>query len=73
MQTRNERTVGIALTAARIAAMVFAMLAGLTKEAGGVDWIGVVTVAAGLVVAGTGLYETFRRRGAPTPHGPTLH
>jgi len=45
--------------AAGIGAMVFALLSGLTTTDGGPDWVGIVTVAAGVVLVATGLFNLF--------------
>jgi len=37
--------------------MAFAVVSGLTTASGGVDWVGVITVAAGLVLVATGLFN----------------
>ena len=39
--------------------MTFAIVSGLTMEAGGTDWIGVITVTAGLILVLTGLFNVF--------------
>jgi hypothetical protein len=38
---------------------------GLTTESGAVDWIGIVTATAGLIMVLTGLFRAFR---SGTPH-----
>ena len=38
---------------------------GLTTERGAVDWIGIVTATAGLIMVLTGLFRAFR---PGTPH-----
>ena len=59
MSTRPERNVGITSIAAGVGAMAFAMLSGLTMEGGGTDWVGVITVTAGLILVITGLFNVF--------------
>jgi hypothetical protein len=57
MSARPERNVGITSIAAGVGAMAFAVVSGLTTASGGVDWVGVITVAAGLVLVATGLFN----------------
>ena len=64
MSTRPERNVGITSVAAGVGAMTFAIVSGLTTEAGGTDWIGVITVTAGLILVLTGLFNVFHHRTA---------
>jgi len=39
--------------------MTFAVLSGLTSTDGGLDWVGIITVAAGVVLVITGLFNVF--------------
>jgi hypothetical protein len=39
---------------------------GLTTDGGGLDWIGMLTLAAGALMAITGLFTAFRNRGPHT-------
>jgi hypothetical protein len=59
MTTRRERNVGITTIAAGVGALTFAVLSGLTTGDGGPDWVGLVTVAAGLALVVTGLFNMF--------------
>ena len=63
-----ERNTGIATTVVGLGAISFALVVGFTKDGGGVDWISIITAAAGLVVAVVGLFTIFRHRtgGSPT-------
>ncbi len=66
MTTRGERNVGLSLAAAGVGIMGAAIVFGLTAGDGGLDWIGIITLAAGAVMAATGLFTAFRKRGAHT-------
>ena len=57
-----ERNTGLATTVVGLGAISFALVVGFTKDDGGVDWISIITAAAGAVVALTGLLMMFRRR-----------
>jgi len=39
--------------------MAFAVLSGLTTTDGDLDWVGIITVAAGLILVATGLFNMF--------------
>ena len=56
-----ERNTGLATTVVGLGAICFALVVGFTKDDGGVDWISIITAAAGVVVALTGLFMMFRR------------
>jgi hypothetical protein len=58
MTTRAQR--GAGLIAVGLGAMSFALMSGLTTADGGLDWVGIITVAAGLIVAISGLFTAFR-------------
>lgn len=66
MTTRGERNVGLSLAAAGVGIMGVAVVFGLTTDGGGLDWIGIITLAAGAVMAITGLFTAFRNRGEHT-------
>ena len=59
MTTGAERNVGLASVAAGVGAMAFAVLSGLTTTDGDLDWVGIITVAAGLILVATGLFNMF--------------
>ena len=59
MSTRQERNVGFGSVAAGVGAMAFALASGLTTTDGGTDWVGVITIAAGLILVVTGLFNVF--------------
>jgi hypothetical protein len=65
MAPRGERNVGLTLAAAGAGIMGASVVFGLTTESGAVDWIGIVTAAAGLIMVLTGLFRAFR---PGTPH-----
>jgi hypothetical protein len=63
----KEKTRGYMLTSAGTLIIVLAVLLfGLTTDSGEIDWVSVITAAAGFVMAGTGLYLMFRTRGPRT-------
>ncbi len=73
----NERS-GLAIFAVGLGAIAFAVASGLTKTSNGettADWVGLVTLIAGVVVMVTGVYMAWRDRGhgrgftGGTPHG----
>ena len=66
MTTRGERNVGLSLAAAGVGIMGAAVVFGLTADGGGLDWIGIITLAAGAIMALTGLFTAFRGRGPHT-------
>jgi hypothetical protein len=45
--------------------MAVSAVFGLTTESGAVDWIGIVTATAGMIMVLTGLFKAFR---PGTPH-----
>jgi hypothetical protein len=64
MAPREEKNVGLTLAAAGAGIMGASVVFGLTTESGAVDWIGIVTATAGLIMVLTGLFRAFRS-GAP--------
>jgi hypothetical protein len=54
------------MTAAGIGIMGVAVVFGLTTETGNLDWIGIITVVAGALMAITGLLTAYRNRGTRT-------
>ena len=65
MVARGEKKVGLTLAAAGAGIMGASVVLGLTTESGAVDWIGIVTATAGLIMVLTGLFRAFR---PGTPH-----
>jgi hypothetical protein len=65
MTPRREKNVGLTLAAAGAGIMGASVVLGLTTESGAVDWIGIVTATAGLIMVLTGLFRAF---GPGTPH-----
>ena len=65
MIPRREKNVGLTLAAAGAGIMGASVVLGLTTERGAVDWIGIVTATAGLIMVLTGLFRAFR---PGTPH-----
>ncbi|HEX3299132.1 MAG TPA: hypothetical protein VHW68_03365 [Actinomycetota bacterium] len=59
MTTGAERNVGLGSVAAGLGAMAFAVTSGLTTADGGPDWVGIITVAAGVILVATGLFNMF--------------
>ena len=66
MTPKGERNVGMSLAAAGVGIIGVAIVFGLTTETGDIDWVGVVTAAAGFVMIVTGLYRALRKE---RPHG----
>ena len=65
MTTRRERKVGLSLAGAGVGVIGVAIVFGLTTTSGGLDWVGIVTAIAGVVMTLTGLFQAF--------HGGTPH
>ena len=65
MTTRGERNVGPSLAAAGVGVIGVAVVFGLTTDSGGPDWIGIITLAAGALMAITGPVH-----GLPEPPAP---
>ena len=65
MAPRGERNIGLTLAAAGAGIMGASVILGLTTESGAVDWVGIVTAAAGLIMVLTGLFRAYR---PGTPH-----
>jgi len=65
MAPRGEKSVGLTLAAAGAGIMGASVVLGLTTESGAIDWIGMVTATAGLIMVLTGLFGAFR---SGTPH-----
>jgi hypothetical protein len=65
MASRGERNVGLSLVAAGAGIIGASVVFGLTTESGAVDWIGIITATAGLIMLLTGL---FRASGGGTSH-----
>jgi hypothetical protein len=64
MTPRRGKNTGWTLAAAGAGIIGASVVLGLTTESGAVDWIGVLTAAAGLIMVLTGL---FRAVGPGTP------
>jgi hypothetical protein len=60
MAPREEKDVGLTLAAAGAGILGASVVFGLTTESGAVDWIGIVTATAGLIMVLTGLFRAFR-------------
>ena len=60
MAPRGEKSVGLTLAAAGTGIIGACVVFGLTTESGAVDWIGIVTASAGLIMVLTGLFRAFR-------------
>ena len=61
MGTGTERKVGLSLAGAGIGVIGAAFVFGLTTDTGGVDWVGIITAIAGVVMTFTGLFRAFHR------------
>ena len=60
MAPRGERTAGLMLAAAGAGIIGASVVFGLTTESGAIDWIGIVTATAGLIMVLTGLFRVYR-------------
>jgi hypothetical protein len=60
MATKEDRQIGLSMVAAGVGIIGAAVVFGLTADGGGIDWVGVVTVAAGALTAIKGLFTAFR-------------
>lgn len=60
MATKEDRQIGLSMVAAGVGINGAAVVFGLTANGGGIDWVGVVTVAAGALTAIMGLFTAFR-------------
>ena len=65
MAPRGERNVGLMLAAAGAGIMGAGVVFGLTTDSGAIDWVGIVTATAGLIMVLTGLLRAYR---PGTPH-----
>ena len=65
MSTPREKKVGLSLAGAGVGIVGVAIVFGLTTDGGDLDWVGVVTALAGVVMMLTGLFQYFR---GGTPH-----
>ena len=65
MTTRRSRKVGLSLAGAGLGIIGVAIVFGLTTDSGALDWIGIITAFAGVVMTFTGLFQAFR---GDTPH-----
>ena len=63
--TKREKNVGLTLAAAGAGIMGAAAVFGLTTDSGAIDWVGIVTATAGLIMVLTGLLRALR---PGTPH-----
>lgn len=65
MTTKRERNVGLSLAGAGVGVIGVAFVFGLTTAGGGLDWIGIITAVAGVVMTITGLFRAYREGGRP--------
>jgi len=65
MTTPRDKGVGLSLAGAGVGIVGVAIVFGLTTDAGGIDWVGIITALAGAVMVFTGLFQYFR---GGTPH-----
>ena len=66
MTPGGEKGVGLSLAAAGLGIVGASVVFGLTTDSGAIDWVGIITAAAGLIMVVTGLFRAFRP-GAPHP------
>jgi hypothetical protein len=60
MGPRAEKHAGLTLAAAGAGIIGASLVFGLTTDSGAIDWIGIVTASAGLIMIVTGLFRTYR-------------
>jgi hypothetical protein len=63
--TNGEKNVGLTLAAAGIGIIGVSVVFGLTTDSGAIDWVGIITATAGLIMILTGLFRAYWRG---TPH-----
>lgn len=66
MTPGRDRKVGLSVAGAGLGVIGVAIVFGLTTDSGGLDWVGIITAIAGIVMIFTGLFQAFR---GDTPHG----
>lgn len=72
METGPDRGRALSLIAVGFAVVILAVLLfGLETDSGEIDWVSVITAAAGIVMVVAGLIVAFRHRGTPTGSGHT--
>jgi len=63
MEAKEQRTRGLLQVIAGFGIVVFAVvLVGLTTSSDSPDWVSIITAAAGLTVAVTGVFTVLRHR-----------
>lgn len=65
MTASRDRKVGLSLAGAGVGIIGVAVVFGLTTDGGDLDWVGIITALAGVVMMLTGLFQSFR---GGTPH-----
>ena len=60
MATNGEKKVGLTLAAAGVGIMGASVVFGLTTDSGAVDWVGIITATAGVIMVLTGLFRAYR-------------
>ena len=60
MTIRRDEKVGLSFAGAGVGIIGVAIVLGLTTDGGGLDWVGIVTALAGVVMMLTGLFQFFR-------------
>jgi hypothetical protein len=64
--TKGERNAGLALAAAGAGIVGASVVFGLTAESGAIDWVGMITATAGLIMVLTGVFRAYRPGAPPT-------
>ena len=65
MTTPRDTKLGLPLAGAGVGIVGVAIVFGLTTDDGAIDWVGIITAVAGVVMMVTGLFQHFR---GGTPH-----
>lgn len=63
--TKGDRNIGLTLAAAGAGIIGASVVFGLTTDSGAIDWIGIITAMAGLIMVLTGVFRAYR---PGTPH-----
>lgn len=56
----RDKNLGLTLVAAGAGIIGASVVFGLTTDSGAIDWVGMITATAGLIMVVTGLFRTYR-------------
>jgi predicted anti-sigma-YlaC factor YlaD len=60
MEPKKKTRVHMLTSVGTVIIVLAVLMFGLTTDSGAIDWISVITAAAGFVMVGTGLFLMFR-------------